>query len=188
MTSDATSCETISAEIVSETFISSPPAAAIISAQPGDMIVAPLAAGPRRGGTSEFDRYFRSQAGRDAVRRSAAVFVLVMPDEKIAGYYTLAPATVLLPDLLGNGTRKTSRYPPMSAVRLARLAIDKRRSGRGFDIHLLADAMVRAQAMAGVVALIADAPSKTVQDFYARQNLAVFPDRPDRYFWPMAGN
>jgi hypothetical protein len=192
MTSDATSCETISAEIVSETFISSPPAAAIISAQPGDMIVAPLAAGHRRGafrsGTSEFDRYFRSQAGRDAVRLSAAVFVLVMPDEKIAGYYTLAPATVLLPDLLGNGTRKTSRYPPMSAVRLARLAIDKRRSGRGFDIHLLADAMVRAQAMAGVVALIADAPSKTVQDFYARQNLAVFPDRPDRYFWPMAGN
>jgi len=191
MTSDATSCETISDEIVSATFISSPPAAAIISAQPGDMIVAPLAAGHRRGafrsGTSEFDRYFRSQAGRDAVRRSAAVFVLMMPDEKIAGYYTLAPATVFLPDLLGGTERKASRYPAMPAAKLSRLAVDKRVRGQGHGRHLLADALARVRASAfAPVAVIAEAAGEGASGFYVHEGFLPFPDRTDRFFRPMA--
>ena len=72
-------------------------------------------------GIPSFDRYFRAQAGRDAAKSLAAVFVAELPNGKVAGYYALSCATVLLPDLLGSGQRIASRYPALTAARLSRL-------------------------------------------------------------------
>jgi GNAT superfamily N-acetyltransferase len=140
-----------------------------------------------RAGVPVLDRYFRHQAGRDAARRLAAVFVLVMPGGGVAGYYTLAPATVLLPDLLGASERKASRYPPMAAARLSRLMVDERQRGQGFARAMLADALHRVwRSGLDVVALIADAPDEAARAFYLRAGLLPFPDREDRLFRPMA--
>jgi predicted GNAT family N-acyltransferase len=136
---------------------------------------------------AEVDQYFRSQAGRDAARRLAAVFVLVMPQMQVAGFYTLAPATVFLPDLLAGTERKNSRYPPMPAARLSRLAVDMRVRGAGHGRDLLADALARVQASRfGSVAVIAEAPEEEGRAFYMREGFLPFPDRADRLFRPMA--
>ena len=140
-----------------------------------------------RSGEPALDRYFRHQAGRDAARSLAAVFVLVLPDGKIAGYYTLAPATLLLPDLLGGGERKASRYPPMPVARLNRLVVDARHRGQGLGRFLLADALLRVRRSGlDVVAVVAQATGAAGQGFYAHAGLLRFPDRGDRFFRPMA--
>ncbi len=140
-----------------------------------------------RSGVAELDRYFHAQAGRDAARRLAAVFVLPLPDARIAGYYTLAPATVFLPDLLGGTERKASRYPAMPAAKLSRLAVDKRVRGQGHGRHLLADALARVRASAfAPVAVIAEAAGEGASGFYVHEGFLPFPDRPDRFFRPMA--
>ncbi|HQT46881.1 MAG: hypothetical protein B7X08_02235 [Acidocella sp. 20-63-7] len=145
------------------------------------------ARGGFRAGVSGLDRYFRHQAGRDAARRLAAVFVVVLPDGGVGGYYTLAPATVLLPDLLGGAERKASRYPPMAAARLSRLVVDERQRGQGVARVMLADALHRVwRSTLDAVALIVDAPDAQARAFYLRSGFLPFPDREDRLFRPMA--
>jgi len=140
-----------------------------------------------RSGVAELDRYFHAQAGRDAVRRLAAVFVLPLQDARIAGYYTLAPATVFLPDLLGGAERKASRYPAMPAAKLSRLAVDRRVRGQGHGRALLADALARVRASAvQPVAVVAEAAGDAAMRFYLHEGFLPFPDRPDRVFRPMA--
>jgi GNAT superfamily N-acetyltransferase len=140
-----------------------------------------------RSGSPALDRYIKSQAGRDSSRRLTAVFVLVLDDQKIAGYYALAPATLFLPDLLAGGERKTSRYPPMPAARLVRLTVDKRHRGRGYGRYLLADALSRVRASpVPSVAVIAEAAAEDGRGFYMREDFLPFPDQPDRFFRPMA--
>jgi len=140
-----------------------------------------------RCGDAELDRYFRGQAGRDTVRRLAAVFVLVLPEGRVAGYYTLAPATVFLPDLLGSAARKGSRYPAMPAAKLSRLGVDTRQKGRGYGRYLLADALARVVTQApDSMAVIAKAETEAGRAFYTREGFLAFPDRADCLFRPVA--
>jgi hypothetical protein len=65
--------------------------------------VIPLAAAHDRtnfdSGCEPLDRYFRLQVSQDIRRRVTACFVALTPDQHIAGYYTLASASLLLADL-----------------------------------------------------------------------------------------
>jgi GNAT superfamily N-acetyltransferase len=74
----------------------------------------------------------------------AAPFVLVLPDETIAGYYTLSSTSVQLPELPAQIVRKLPRYPLVPATLLGRLAVDRRQQGKGYGRFLLADALYRA--------------------------------------------
>jgi GNAT superfamily N-acetyltransferase len=139
-----------------------------------------------RAGVPALDKYFRGQAGRDTAKKLAAVFVLVLPDEKIGGFYTLSTATVLLPDLLGGTTRKVSRYPAISAAYLTRLAVDKRHRGKGHGRALLQDALARLRAAnSDALAVIAEAPAESARAFYAHAGFRTFPDRYDQLFHPL---
>jgi GNAT superfamily N-acetyltransferase len=153
------------------------------------MRIEPLRGHERTGfasGAPALDRYFRSQAGRDAAKKLAAVFVLVLDDGRIGGFYCLAPATVLLPGLVG-GARTDSRYPELKAALLPRLGVDRREQGRGLGRALLADARTRLRAQApDAVALIAAAPDDTARGFYTRAGFAAFPDQPQRLFQALA--
>ncbi len=140
-----------------------------------------------RCGVAELDQYFRRQAGRDAAKHLAAVFVLALEDGTVAGYYTLSSATLFLPDLLGASRRRTSRYPQIPAAKLSRLAVDKRFRKRGYGRLLLADALCRVRSSSfSSVALIAEAGGETAREFYKREGFLIFPDRPDMFFRPMA--
>jgi len=141
-----------------------------------------------RSGAAVLDSYFKSQAGRDSAKNLAAIFVLILPEERIAGYYALAPATLFLPDFLEGAEGPPARYPAMPAARLSRLAVDKRLRGRGMGRFLLADAMVRVRkSPIQPVAMVAEAAAPAGRTFYAKAGFTPFPDRPDRLFRPLTG-
>lgn len=98
-------------------------------------------------GTGEF----RLQAGALAVldvqdirRRVAACFVALAGERSIAGYHTLATASVPLTALPADIARKLPRHAAVPAIRMVRLAVDRVYRGQGLGRALLYDAPRRA--------------------------------------------
>jgi GNAT superfamily N-acetyltransferase len=103
------------------------------------------------------NRYLREQVIQDVRRGVAAYFVALAKGERIAGYYTLASASLLLSDLPTWTGKKLPRYPTVAAVRVGRLAVDPTFKGQGLGSALLADALDRAAwAKFAVFALMVD--------------------------------
>jgi GNAT superfamily N-acetyltransferase len=104
------------------------------------------------------DRYLREHVTQDVRRRVAACFVALAEGQRIAGYYTLASASLLLADLPANTGKKLPRYPTVPAVRMGRLAVDQGFKGQGLGGALLADALDRAaRSEIAAYALMVDA-------------------------------
>ena len=82
-------------------------------------------------GSKALDHYFQLQVGQDVRRRVTSCFVMLTPEERIAGFYTLAAASVPLVDLPPELSRRLPRYPSVPVVRLGRLAIDQNLQGLG---------------------------------------------------------
>jgi len=138
-------------------------------------------------GIEALDRYLRIQAGQDARKNMAAVFVLVLSDGTVAGYYTLSQASVRLAALPEHTVRKLPRYPEVPATLLGRLAVDGRYQRKGYGRLLLADALYRsAQNEIASFAVIVDAKDENARRFYERESFLTFPDQHLRLFRPMA--
>jgi GNAT superfamily N-acetyltransferase len=138
-------------------------------------------------GTEALDRYLRSQAGQDARKKMAALFVLVLPNGAVGGYYTLSATGVKLAEFPTDVTRKLPRYPLIPATLLGRLAVDRNYQGRGYGRFLLADALFRAvRSEIASFAVVVDAKGEAARRFYERESFLSFPDRPLRLFRPMA--
>ncbi len=137
-------------------------------------------------GTPPLDRYLREQATQDMRRRVAACFV-AMDEEKIAGFYTLASASVLLNELPASATKKLPRYPTVPAVRMGRLAVDQAYKGQGLGGALLADALDRSlRSEIAAYALLVDAKDAYAAAFYAHHGFVALPDSPLSLFLPLA--
>jgi hypothetical protein len=80
-------------------------------------------------GSVPLDRYLREQVTQDIRRRMAACFAALTDEQRIAGYYTLASASLLLADLPASTAKKLPRYPTVPAVRMRRLAVDQAHKG-----------------------------------------------------------
>lgn len=78
-----------------------------------------------RSDSEPLNRYLREQVTQDIRRRVAACFVALADGQRIAGYYTLASAGLLLADLPATTSKKLPRYPTVPAVRMGRLAVDQ---------------------------------------------------------------
>ena len=76
-------------------------------------------------GSESLNRYLQEQVFQDVRRRIAACFVALANGQRIAGYYTLASASILLADLPASTGKKLPRYPSVPAVRMGRLAVPK---------------------------------------------------------------
>jgi GNAT superfamily N-acetyltransferase len=138
-------------------------------------------------GVEPLDRYFRTQAGQDARKNMAAPFVLVLPDETIAGYYTLSSTSVQLSELPAQIVRKLPRYPLVPATLLGRLAVDRRQQGKGYGRFLLADALYRAsRSEVASFAVVVDAKDEGARRFYELESFLPLPDQPMKLFRPMA--
>lgn len=138
-------------------------------------------------GVEPLDRYLRTQASQDARKNMAAPFVLVLPEGTIAGYYTLSSTSVQLAELPEQTARKLPRYPLVPATLLGRLAVDRRRQGRGHGRFLLADALWRAsRSEIASFAVIVDAKDDSARRFYERESFLPLPDQPMKLFRPMA--
>lgn len=146
----------------------------------------------RRGfacGVAELDRYFREQAGQDARRKAAAVFVLVDQGRTVLGYYTLSAYAVRLGELPEETARKLPRYPLIPATLLGRLAVHGAARGRGLGRFLLMDALFRGWANSTEVAsagVVVEALDARARAFYEHHEFVSLRDHPDRLFLAMA--
>ncbi len=137
-------------------------------------------------GAEPLDRYLREQVTQDIRRRVAACFV-ALADGRIAGYYTLASASLLLADLPASTGKKLPRYPTVPAVRMGRLAVDESFKGKGLGGALLADALDRAaRSEIAAYALMVDAKDEAAAAFYRHHGFIALPDSPRTLFLPLA--
>ncbi len=133
------------------------------------------------------NRYLREQVIQDIHRRVAACFVALEDGQRIAGYYTLASASLLLADLPASSGKKLPRYPTVPAVRMGRLAVDQALKGQGLGGALLADALDRAaRSEIAAFALMVDAKDKAAAAFYGHHGFIALPDSPLTLFLPLA--
>ena len=138
-------------------------------------------------GSEPLNRYFREQVTQDMRRRVAACFVALDADQCIAGYYTLASASVLLADLPASAAKKLPRYPTVPAVRMGRLAVDQRFKGLGMGGALLADALARAaHAEIASYAMVVDAKDASAANFYRHHGFIALPNSALTLFLPLA--
>ena len=138
-------------------------------------------------GSEPLDRYLREQVTQDVRRRVAACFVALAGGQRLAGYYTLASASLLLADLPASIGRKLPRYPTVPAVRMGRLAVDQAFKGQGLGGALLADALDRAaRSEIAAHALMVDAKDEAAVAFYRHHGFIALPDSPRTLFLPLA--
>lgn len=153
--------------------------------------VAPLDATHGRGvfscGVEPLDRYFQQQVTQDIRRRVTACFVALADDGQVAGYYTLASASVLLAALPADLGKKLPRYPSVPTVRMGRLAVDQAFAGRGLGGALLADALERAaRSEIAAYALVVDAKNEPAAAFCQHHGFIALSDSPLCLFLPLA--
>lgn len=139
-------------------------------------------------GTEALDRYFQVQIAQDVRRRIASAFVAVESASGIvAGFYTLAASSIPLIGLPLDIARKLPRYPIVPAVRLGRLAIDRRFQGAGLGGALLADALVRCvRSEIAAYAMVVDAKDLAAVAFYRHHGFIELGDAPTVLFVPIS--
>jgi hypothetical protein len=139
-------------------------------------------------GVPDLDVYLRQRASLDMRRHVAAVFVMVPEDEpnRIAGYYSLSSASILLDELPNDLVKKLPRYPNMPAVLIGRLARDISFSGVGrlLLIDALARSLRHTDDVASAVVLV-DVKNDSARAFCLRHGFANLSDLPNRMFLPM---
>ena len=158
----------------------------------GSFIVEPLGPSHDRTeftcGVDALDRYFREQAGQDVRRRVTACFVArEIATNRIAGFYTLAAAGVLLAQMPARLAKRLPRYPAVPVARLGRLAVAGAHHGRKLGGALLWDAVERAsRSEVAVYALVVDAKDEQAQNFYLHYDFVPFGDTPGTLILPLA--
>jgi ribosomal protein S18 acetylase RimI-like enzyme len=138
-------------------------------------------------GSEPLNRYLREQVTQHVRRRVAACFVALSGDARVAGYYTLASASLLLSDLPAATGKKLPRYPSVATVRMGRLAVDEAFRGQGLGGALLADALERAaRAEIAAFAMMVDAKDEAAVAFYRHHGFMALQDSPRTLFLPLA--
>lgn len=139
-------------------------------------------------GEEILNRYFQQQVTEDIRRRVTNCFVAIAQNTgQVAACYTLAAASIPISDLPEADTKKLPRYPTLLAVRIGRLAVDRRFQGQGLGGALLADAVVRAmQSPAAVFTLLVDANNDAAVAFYQYHGFRTLASAPRTLFLPLA--
>lgn len=154
--------------------------------------LAPLGAEHNResfcSGEEALDRYFKAQATQDIRRRIANCFVAVEAKTgQVAAFYTIAAASLPLTELPSELAKRLPRYPTLPAVRIGRLAVDRKFQGRGLGGALLVDAARRSiTSPPAVFALVVDAKDDEAVAFYQRFGFRCFSSQPRTLFLPLA--
>jgi len=126
-------------------------------------------------GVRELDEYLRRHALMNSVAGASVTYVLEDVEVGIAGYVTLAAASVRTADL-GPNAAVADDLPayPLPALLVARLAVDRRRAKQGIGSVLLAYALEEAliaRDRIGCVAVLVDAKPGAI-GFYERHGFA----------------
>ena len=140
-------------------------------------------------GAPALDAYLRTQAMQDMRRRVGACYVAVADEtDAVAGFYTLAAASLPLTDLPEALSKRLPRYPSVPVARVGRLAVDAGFQGRQLGAALLADAVLRAvRSEVAVFALVVDAKDDAAVAFYRHHGFEVYGGQTNHLILPLAG-
>jgi ribosomal protein S18 acetylase RimI-like enzyme len=135
-------------------------------------------------GEDALDRYFQTQVTQDIRRRITNCFVVVEPATgQVAAYYTLSAASIPLTELPPDEAKRLPRYPTIPAVRIGRLAVDRRFQRRGLAEMMLLNAAHRTmQDAAAAFSLIVDAKNDSTVSFYTRYGFRPIAGKPKTLF------
>jgi ribosomal protein S18 acetylase RimI-like enzyme len=137
-------------------------------------------------GDVDLDKYFKTQVTQDVRRHVAHCFVAVNSLGEVAGYYTLAAASVLLSDLPQSLAKKLPRYPTVPVAKMGRLAVSQSAQHLGLGSALLADALTRVfQADVAAYAMVVDAKHQEAALFYEKHGFKQFSSQPMSLWLPM---
>jgi ribosomal protein S18 acetylase RimI-like enzyme len=145
--------------------------------------------GTFRCGEESLDQYLRTQASQDIRRRISNCFVVVeSPSPKmVCAYYTLSAASILLGDLPSEVTKRLPRYPTVPAIRIGRLAVDRRFQKRGLGAALLIDAARKSlRGDAAAFALVVDSKNEAATAFYRHYGFFPLSSQSRMLFLPIA--
>jgi GNAT superfamily N-acetyltransferase len=153
-------------------------------------VIEPLGAHDRTNfscGSAALDAYLRERASQDVKRLVASCFVaLDAATQSIAGYYTLAAASILADELPPDISRRLPRYPSLPAALVGRLAVDQRYHRAGLGAALLADAALRViKSEVKAFAIVVEAKDENAVAFYRRHDFSSFASRPRSLFLPL---
>jgi GNAT superfamily N-acetyltransferase len=140
-------------------------------------------------GVDALDRFLQKHAHQAMRRGVSQTFVLVPVGNTsaIVGFYTLAPAEVLLANLQISDARPLPPYP-VPCFRMGRLARDQRWRGEGIGPLLLGCAVQRcldAKRSVGGYALVVDAKDAAAAGFYLRHGFRAYRDTPGSLYLPL---
>jgi len=120
-----------------------------------------------RSGDPDLDRFLLKYAGQNQFRHHIGATYVAAEGNAVAGYVTVAPGHIEIEDLPAAQRKKLPRYP-LPVLRLARLAVDESRRGRGLGKELLRFVLLLALRMAeefGCIGVVVDAKPGAVE-FY----------------------
>jgi len=130
-------------------------------------------------GVTELNQFLQQQARQKAVKHISKTYVACLDSipAGIIGYYTLTGYSVTVPP----DHKDYKKYPhPLSAVKLARLAVDRSQQGQHLGQRLLIDAIYRTVLVAqqvSAIGLFVDPMTEKVIPFYQQYNF--LPANPD---------
>jgi GNAT superfamily N-acetyltransferase len=139
-------------------------------------------------GVKALDRYLAAQAMQDQRRRVAGCYVAIeAPTGQIAGYYTIAAASMPLSDVYARLAKKLPRYPLLPCVRLGRLVVATAHKGKGLGAALLIDAIERSlRSEIAAFAMIVDAKDEAAIRFYRHHGFEAFTSAPMNLYLPFS--
>ena len=139
-------------------------------------------------GVPSLDAYLHKQAGQDARKRAAAVFVASPNGRTIAGYYTLSQFAVRLDSVPPAIAHRLPKYPMVPATLVGRLAVAQEFRALGLGEFLLMDALHRSLALSEEIAsvgVVVDALDESAAAFYRKYGFFELLAGDRRLFLPM---
>lgn len=130
-------------------------------------------------GKPPLDHWLKTRALSNQTKGFTAVLV-VHDANRVVGYYGLAP-TAVIPAALSRSLRTGQPPDPVPCLLLGQLAVDRRWGGQGIGTALVAHALQRCVAAAGLIggrALIVNAIDGDAAAFWKRRGFITSKDDP----------
>jgi len=140
-------------------------------------------------GVSALNDYLQKYARQNHDRDLGKTFVALETGggKKVLGFYTAVAAVIDKQSIPPAYSKHLPRYP-VPAIRVGRLAVDRRRQGQGIGGELLWDVLGRAHRLSkeiGVYAVVVDAKDNHAARFYLKFGFLPLSNTPSTLFLPI---
>ena len=136
-------------------------------------------------GNKDLDNFFKKYAIGNDSNGYGKTFI-VRDKNELIGFFTLCSASIKFEEFPSDGTSKLPRYP-IPCIRIARLAVQKRKQGNGFGKELLKFAFLRilnVSSTIGIRLIVVDA-KETSTTFYEKYGFQKLLNNKLTYYLPI---